>query len=315
MPTVIEVQHLIKKYNKAAKNAVNDISFSVNQGEFFTLLGPNGAGKTTTISILNTTLAKTSGTLKVNGFDIDTQPSQVRQRIGVIFQNPSLDLNLTAEENIRFHAVLYGLYPFRPTFQFMPEAYRKRVENLAAILGLGNEIHNPIKTFSGGMKRKLEIIRGLMHNPTVLFLDEPTTGLDPESRKNLWNYLAEVRQKEGTTIFLTTHYLDEAENADNVCVINGGNIVAFGTPQKLKDQFVEEYLLLDSQKRPALTKELQKMKVRFTGEGPFKIQVQSSQIQKIISTIKSPLSDLKIHAPTLEEAYLEIISKKDHEES
>src|SRR5579859_5756901 len=249
MSNVITVNHLIKHYRKAKTNAVDDVSFNVEEGEFFALLGPNGAGKTTTISILNTTLAKTSGQMEVAGYNVDTQSSQVRQSIGVIFQNPSLDLNLTAEENVRFHAVLYGLYPYRPSFALMPNAYKRKVKELAEVLGISGQIYQPIKTFSGGMKRKLEIIRGLIHNPKVLFLDEPTTGLDPESRKNLWTYLMEVRKQKCTTIFLTTHYLDEAEDADHVCIINGGQIVSLTTPQKLKDEFVQEYIVIDGENR------------------------------------------------------------------
>src|SRR5512146_2637666 len=189
MPAVIEVRHLVKRYKQSSKNAVDDISFEVGQGQFFALLGPNGAGKTTTISILTTTLIPTSGQALIAGFDVTTQASQVRQQVGIIFQNPSLDLNLTAEENVRFHAILYGLYPFRPTFSLMPRAYREQVGALAAVLGIEREIFKPIKTFSGGMKRKLEIIRSLIHRPRVLFLDEPTSGLDPASRHSLWEYL------------------------------------------------------------------------------------------------------------------------------
>lgn len=231
---IIEVVKLIKRYKKAKINAVNDVSFYVEEGAFFSLLGPNGAGKTTVISILTTLLSKTSGEITINNFDVEKNPAKVRQIIGVIFQNPSLDLNLTAEENIRFHANLYGLYTYRPTFDLMPRAYKKQVLDLAKILGIKKAIFDPVKTLSGGMKRKLEIIRSLMHKPKVLFLDEPTTGLDPISRKNLWQYLKEIRKKTKTTIFLTTHYLEEAEGSDYVCIINNGKIVAKGTPNELK---------------------------------------------------------------------------------
>lgn len=232
---IIQVKNLVKHYKKAEKNAVDGVSFSVKEGEFFALLGPNGAGKTTTISILTTMLNKTSGSVKIAGFDIDKQDSSVRNNIGIIFQNPSLDVNLTAEENIRFHAILYGLFPFRPTYGLMPKAYRDRVMELATILGIEDSIFNQIKTFSGGMKRKLEIVRSLMHKPRILFLDEPTSGLDPLSRATLWEYLKEVRKKEKTTIFLTTHYLEEAEDADRVCIIDHGQVVALGSPKKLRN--------------------------------------------------------------------------------
>jgi len=309
MADVIQVEHLIKKYKTGQKNAVNDISFSVKAGEFFTLLGPNGAGKTTTISILNTTLSKTSGTLKVAGFDVDTQSADVRQSIGVIFQNQSLDLNLTAEENIRFHAVLYGLYPFRPTYGLMPDSYKKRVQELAQILDIQEKIFDQIKTFSGGMKRKLEIIRGLIHNPKVLFLDEPTTGLDPLSRQNLWEYLSEVRKELKTTIFLTTHYLEEAENADRVCIINHGQIVSLGSPEDLKKEFVEEYIVMDSLHRAQLMKELKSHHLRFEGEGPFTVHLDKKTVQQVIQFIKVNLTVVKVHSPSLEEAYVEVIKE------
>ncbi len=234
MATIISVKNLVKRYRKADKNAVDGVSFEVEEGEFFSLLGPNGAGKTTTISILTTILSKTSGEVKIAGFDTDKQSSEVRKRVGIIFQNPSLDLNLTAEENIRFHAILYGVYPYKPTFSLMPEAYQKQVLELAKVLGIEDEIFKPVKTFSGGMKRKLEIVRSLMHKPKVLFLDEPTVGLDPLSRKNLWDYLQDVKKKTKMTIFLTTHYLEEAEDCDRVCIINHGKIVALGTPTQIK---------------------------------------------------------------------------------
>ena len=187
---------MVKKYKGSKEAAVNDVSFYVEKGSFFLLLGPNGAGKTTAISIITTLLSKTSGDVFIYGFDVEKESSKVRQNIGVIFQNPSLDLNLTAEENIRFHANLYNLYPYKPSFTLMDKKYQKEVLRLAKILDIEKAIFNPVKTLSGGMKRKLEILRSLMHNPKVLFLDEPTTGLDPVSRKNLWQYLKDIRKKK-----------------------------------------------------------------------------------------------------------------------
>src|SRR5262249_34007645 len=150
----------------------------------------------------------------------------VRNNVGIIFQNPSLDLNLSAEENVRFHAMLYGLFPFRPSFKLMPAAYQQRVHELATILGIDDDLFTPVKKFSGGMKRKLEVLRSLLHNPKVLFLDEPTTGLDAASRRSLWEYLRKVREEHRITIFLTTHYLEEAEQADDICILNKGRIVS-----------------------------------------------------------------------------------------
>ncbi len=315
MKRIIEVKNLVKRYKKAKKNAVDDISFSVSEGDFFSFLGPNGAGKTTTVSILTTTLTKTAGTVTIAGYDLDRQQSAVRQSIGVIFQNPSLDKNLTAEENIRFHAVLYGLYPYRPFFSMMPKEYQKKVHELAEVLDIKKELFQAIKTFSGGMKRKLEIVRSLIHHPRVLFLDEPTSGLDPLSRRNLWEYLQQVREKEKTTIFLTTHYLDEAEGADTVCVLKEGKIVSYGTPQQIKKALIDEYLLADSENKKELREELRKLKLPFSEDGHFKITLKKKSAQEIVQSINTPLSFLRIHTPTLEEAYLEIMTKGKENEN
>lgn len=310
MPRVIEVKNLVKRYRKADTNAVDNVSFSVDAGEFFALLGPNGAGKTTTISVLTTTLAKTSGTVTIAGFDVDRAASSVRKNIGVIFQQPSLDLNLTAEENVRLHATLYGLYPFRPTYAFMPESYQKLVRELAEVLGISDALFDPIKTFSGGMRRKLEIIRSLMHRPRILFLDEPTTGLDPLSRKNLWEYLQQVRVRERTTMFLTTHYLEEAEDADRICIIDHGKIISIGTPAETKKGLIEEYVLMDAKDRKALRSELTHLDVAFTVSDLFRISLNGKSAYQIIKAIHTPLTVLRIHNPTLEEAYLEMIGKE-----
>lgn len=305
---VIVVENLVKRYNKAEKNSVDDISFYVEEGSFFSLLGPNGAGKTTTISILTTILSKTSGELTIGGIDVERQAAQVRQQIGVIFQNPSLDLNLTAEENIRFHASLYNLYPYKPSYGLMAPGYKKKVQELAAVVGLEQDMDKQVKSLSGGMKRKLEIIRSLMHQPKVLFLDEPTTGLDPISRSNLWTYLQDIRKKQEITIFLTTHYLEEAEGSDYVCIIDHGKITAKGTPKEIKDTLIKRYVVVDAKYRTALKKELRQLKVGSTGDGPFYITLQNQTGQELLQKIKTPLSYLDIHNPTLEEAYVEIIT-------
>jgi ABC-2 type transport system ATP-binding protein len=307
---IITVENLTKRYQKANTNAVDGISFSVAPGEFFCLLGPNGAGKTTTISILTTTLSPTAGRAIIAGYDVVRQANLVRQSIGIIFQNPSLDANLTAEENVRFHAVLYGLYPFRPAFSMMPRTYRDRVNDLAKILGIEKDIFRPIKTFSQGMKRKLEIIRSLIHRPGILFLDEPTLGLDPISRRNLWEYIRSIRAESGTTIFLTTHYLEETEAADNICIINKGKIVSYGSPAQVKADLTQEYILLDSADRDALRSELQRLGASF-GETPvFKVDLNGRTAQSIIRAIETPLTLLQTHSPTMEDAYLEILGRE-----
>jgi ABC-2 type transport system ATP-binding protein len=234
--TAIEIRDLVKRYRGTPVNAVDGISFEVAQGQLFCLLGPNGAGKTTTVSMLTTALSPTSGHVLMAGHDLVTEQAAVRRAIGVVFQQPSLDLNLTAEENIRVHAVLYGLCPWRPLYRLMPASYRHQVQELGAVLGIGEVLRRPARTLSGGMRRRLEIMRALMHQPRVLFLDEPTTGLDPESRRGLWDYLGQIRAQRSTTILLTTHYLEEAEAADAICVMVHGRIIERGTPAELKER-------------------------------------------------------------------------------
>jgi ABC-2 type transport system ATP-binding protein len=308
---IIEVKNLIKKYQKNDKNSVDDISFDVEKGEFFAFLGPNGAGKTTTISILTTTLNKTSGNIKIAGFDIEKESKEVRKQIGIIFQNPSLDLNLTAEENIRLHSSLYGLYTFKPMFKMMDKTYQERVNMLAEIVGLKEDLFKNVKTFSGGMKRKLEIVRSLIHRPKVLFLDEPSTGLDPVSRNDLWKYLQTVRKEDGTTIFLTTHYLEEAEEADKVCIINHGKVISNGSVQELKGNLIDEIMVINSDNHLKLKDELIHNSIKFNinDKNDFVIHLNENTYnpQTIIKKIDSELTKLEIIKPTLEQAYINLI--------
>ena len=306
---VITVENLTKRYKGADKPAVDNISFSVGEGEFFAFLGPNGAGKTTTISILTTTLSKTSGELHIAGFDVDKEAHQVREHIGIIFQQPSLDPNLSAEENIRFHACLYGIYGYRPSFKMMPASYRKKVLELADVVGLQDVLGKAVKKLSGGMQRKLEIIRSLIHTPKVLFLDEPTQGLDAVSRRGLWDYINAVRREYGTTVFLTTHYIDEAENTDTVCVINHGNIVSFSTPDEMKQKLLRQELILDASDRDALKAELTNLDLHYKVNGQIIVPLEGNTAQELITKIKTPLSILKIHDPSLEDAYVELLNK------
>jgi ABC-2 type transport system ATP-binding protein len=311
MQPIIKVENLVKRYKKAERNAVDGISFQVMPGELFALLGPNGAGKTTTISILTTTLAATSGKIRIAGFNPDTDAGAVRQHLGIIFQNPSLDGNLTGEENIRFHAILYGSYPFRPSYSWMPKAYKQQVDTLASVLGLQEDIFKPIRTYSGGMRRKLEIIRSLMHHPKVLFLDEPTSGLDPQSRRALWQYLKQVREDSGTTFCLTTHYLEEAEQVDRVCIINRGQVVAYGTPLEVKANLIDEYLLIDAPDRARLRSELQARGIKFVETPLFKIGLNGTSTHELLKAIETPLTMVQTHLPTLEDAYLAIVGPDD----
>ena len=306
---VISVSNLTKRYRGADKAAVDDISFSVGEGEFFAFLGPNGAGKTTTISILTTTLSKTSGDLYIAGFDADKEARKVREQIGIIFQQPSLDPNLSAEENIRFHACLYGMYGYRPGFKMMPAPYRKKVLELAELVDLSDALGKPVRKLSGGMQRKLEIIRSLIHTPRVLFLDEPTQGLDAVSRRGLWDYINTVRSRYGTTVFLTTHYIDEAENTDTVCVINHGKIVSLGAPDKMKQNLLRQELIIDADDIETLKTELSDLRLKFRVNGQIAVPFQGHTAQELIAKIRTPLSVLKIHEPSLEDAYVELLNK------
>jgi ABC-2 type transport system ATP-binding protein len=308
MDPIVVVDGLVKRYKSADRNAVDGVSFRVERGELFALLGPNGAGKTTAISVLTTTLAPSGGTVTIAGHDLAQDAAAVRRSVGIVFQQPSLDLNLTAEENVRLHAILYGLYPFRPSYSLMPSGYKEQIRELAGVLGIQDELFKPIKTFSGGMRRKLEIVRSLIHHPQVLFLDEPTVGLDPASRRSLWEYLRQVRKETDTTIFLTTHYLEEAEEADTICIINRGKVVSLGTPAQVKAELVEAYLLLDAADRAALRAELTRKSIPFAETPLFKVPVGNGRsAQATIKAIDTPLTLLQTRTPTLEDAYLSIV--------
>jgi ABC-2 type transport system ATP-binding protein len=222
--SIITTKNLTKKYGKFT--AVDDISFDVGEGEIFAFLGPNGAGKSTTIKMLTTILDPTKGEISLNGHDPSKDKDEVRKSFGIVFQDPSLDDELTCYENMYFHAVLYKI---------PKEEIEKRIEEMLKFVELWDRRDNLVKTFSGGMKRRLEIARGLLHHPRILFLDEPTIGLDPQTRNHMWNYLKGVNSSEGMTIFFTTHYMEEAEKiAQRISVIDHGKIVATGTSDELK---------------------------------------------------------------------------------
>jgi ABC-2 type transport system ATP-binding protein len=307
--TAIEVRHLVKRYRRAAGNAVDDISFDVPDGQLFCLLGPNGAGKTTTVSILTTTLTPTSGRVRIADRDLDAEQSMIRREVGIVFQQPSLDLNLTAEENIRLHAVLYGLYPWRPLHRMMPRSYRQQVQDLAGILGLADILSQRARALSGGTRRKLEIVRALMHQPRVLFLDEPTAGLDPESRRSLWAYLRQTRSRYGITVFLTTHYLEEAEAAETVCVLANGRVIELGSPDEVKARHTRPELLLDAQDRDLLRRELAAIGLEASGTGPLRVPLGGRSAQSILHAVESELTQFRIVEPTLEDAYLLLLER------
>ena len=220
----IEIKNLVKEFDGI--KAVDDISLEIEYGEIFALLGPNGAGKTTTISILATLLKPTSGKARVNGYDVVKQAAKVRHSIGIVFQDPSLDDRLTARENLEIHGRLYHM---------KRDERKKRIKEVLKMVELEGRANSLVKIFSGGMRRRLEIARGLMHKPRILFLDEPTLGLDPQTRRHIWDYIEKLR-REGVTVLLTTHYMEEADHlADRIAIIDKGKVVALGSPSELKD--------------------------------------------------------------------------------
>jgi ABC-2 type transport system ATP-binding protein len=229
---VILVENLVKTYGEL--RAVDDVSFHVRRGEIFAFLGPNGAGKTTTIKVLTTLLRPTSGKVLIDGLDPVTRQNDVRKRFGIVFQDPSLDDELTAWENLDLHGALYGV----------PKKLRgERSEMLLKLFELIDRRNDPVKQFSGGMRRRLEIARALLHTPSIIFLDEPTLGLDPQTRNHMWQYLQELNAKNGTTVFFTTHYMEEAERvAQRIAVIDRGTIIASGSADELKAQTKTENL-------------------------------------------------------------------------
>src|SRR5581483_4140075 len=226
MENIIEVKNLTRKFGDFT--AVKDISFSVKKGEIFAFLGPNGAGKSTTIKMLTTLLNPSSGKIELNGHDPVSQSAEVRKSFGIVFQDPSLDDELTAWENMEFHGVLYGVEK---------KLRRERIEQLMKLVELWDRKDSLVKEYSGGMKRRLEIARGLLHHPKVIFLDEPTLGLDPQTRNHMWTYLQELNKSEGITVFFSTHYMEEAARiAQRIAIVDHGHIVAMGTAPELMKQ-------------------------------------------------------------------------------
>ncbi|WP_055046433.1 ABC transporter ATP-binding protein [Devosia sp. A16] len=239
-PPAVEVRDLVKRYK--AVEAVRGIDLTVHRGETFGFLGPNGAGKSTTIKILCTLVEATSGEARVAGYDVATDRDAVRRNIGLVFQEPTLDGYLTAEQNLHFHGELYGVD--RSTAKL-------RQREVLEMVGLWERRGDLVQTFSGGMRRRLEIARGLLHSPRVLFLDEPTIGLDPQTRASIWQYIRELRAREDITVFVTTHYMDEAENCDRIAIISEGRIVALDTPTALKAAIGKDRVQIITADNPA----------------------------------------------------------------
>ena len=233
MENIIEIDNLYKSYGEV--KAVQGISFRVKKGELFAFLGLNGAGKSTTISIMCGQLQKDGGRVEINGKNLDESPSEIKRELGVVFQNSVMDKPLSVVQNLKTRAALYGI---------CGEAFDKRLAELTAIFELGDILNRPIGKLSGGQKRRVDVARALLHKPSILILDEPTTGLDPQTRKAVWHIIEDLRKNENMTVFLTTHYMEEAADADYVVILDGGKVAAEGTPLELKNQFTEDYILL-----------------------------------------------------------------------
>lgn len=310
--SIINLKNLNKKFGDLV--AVNDVSFEINEGEIFGFLGPNGAGKTTTLSMLSTLLSPTSGDAFVNGFNIKTQRDKVRKSIGMVFQDPTLDDELTAYENLDFHGRLYNV---------PKEIRNKKIIELLNLVELENRKDSLVKTFSGGMKRRLEIARGLLHEPRVLFLDEPTLGLDPQTRNSLWNYIKKLNQDKKITIILTTHYMDEADKlCDRIAIIDQGKIIALDNSNNLKNKIGGDVITIETSDKEKLVKILKKYRwcesVKIH-DGCVTISVRDAgkkipELVKNIEKNKIKIDSIMIHKPSLEDVFLYFTGKTIREE-
>jgi ABC-2 type transport system ATP-binding protein len=293
----IEVEHLMRRYGDFT--AVDDVSFSVDAGELFGFLGPNGAGKTTTISILCTLRKPSGGVARVAGYDVATQRNGVRANIGLVFQEITLDDYLTAAENLRFHAVMYGM-PGR--------TIDERMLPLLEMVGLMDRKDQLVGQFSGGMKRRLEIARGLLHSPRVLFLDEPTIGLDPQTRLHIWDYVDELRRREQTTMFLTTHYMDEAERCDRIAIIDSGRIIAIDTPNALKASVGADTVTLttadDDLAENQISQRLHVPVERDADHLVVRIADGEGFVPKIFAAIDVPVRSVNVRRPSLDDVFI-----------
>ncbi len=305
MTSAIHIEHLTRRFGDLV--AVDDISFDIGQGEIFGLLGPNGAGKTTTLSMLATMLEPSSGSATVNGIDIMGDAAGVRRSIGIVFQDQSLDEELTAWENMDFHGRLYRI---------PAEVRNQRIDELLRLVELSDRKDDIVKTFSGGMRRRLEIARGLLHHPAVLFLDEPTLGLDPQTRNHLWTYIATLAKEKGITIVITTHYMEEADRLCNrIAIIDHGKIIAMDTPERLKERIGGEVVTITSPDPDRVISILSRAGLKADRSGEqvtVSLENAEQQISGLIvrlSENKVPVTAIAIHKPTLEDVFLSFTGK------
>ncbi len=308
MSAIIEIDDLWKRYGDV--EAVKGVSFSVQPGEVFGFLGPNGAGKTTTIRILATLLRPTSGRVMLAGHDVVREPTAVRRSIGIVFQDPSLDNRLSAELNLRFHAMLYG----------MPaERISQRIDDVLEMVELADRKRALVMTFSGGMKRRLEIARGLLHAPRVLFLDEPTVGLDLQTRNRIWDYVLDLRRLAGVTVFMTTHYIEESERCDRIAIIDHGRIVALDTPEALKQRVGGDVITIRSPDAAGLARQI---KQQFGGDpraadGLVVLDRPGGAefVPQVVEAFPGLVASVAVQRPTLDDVFLKLTGRAIREES
>jgi len=306
MNSIIQVKNFTKKYGDFT--AVNDISFDVEEGTIFAFLGPNGAGKSTTINTLCTIFEKTSGTLIIDGKDVTAQKSEVRSTIGVVFQDSTLDAKMTIDENLKMHCVFYNI---------PKKEVEERIQFVLNLVDLLAERKKLVGALSGGMKRRVEIARGLIHYPKVLFLDEPTTGLDPQTRAHIWEYIVKLQKERNITIFLTTHYMEEAEICNKIAIMDGGVIVAHDTPYALKKEYTKDKAYITTEKGPELEQLLAQYELKFIKkDGYYKVDAENiNPLLQVLSLQKEVITDIEIKKGTFNDVFLEITGKKIREEA
>jgi len=303
---IISCKELTKRYDGKTL-AVDKLGLEIEEGEVFGLLGPNGAGKTTTISMLCTLIHSTSGTASVAGFDIKKQPSLVRKNIGIVFQEPSVDDLLTGRENLDLHGMLYGMEE---------GARKKRIEEMLELVGLTDRANDLVREYSGGMRRRLEIARGLMHSPKVLFLDEPTLGLDPQSRTHIWDYIRTLAKEHGTTMVLTTHYMEEADLLCNrIGIIDLGKIIALGTPRELKSKIGEDIVRLKGTVDAERLRKLKFVKKVAQEDGITTVALVDapSNLQALLKEV-GKVESVEVREVTLNDVFLHYTGKEIHKE-
>src|SRR2546430_9047015 len=304
---VIEAKGLVKKYGE--REAVRGIGLQVAPGEIFGFLGPNGAGKSTTISMLCTLLSPTAGTARVAGIDVVHDPARVRQKIGLVFQDPSLDDQLTGRENLEFHAFIYSV---------PAEVRRARIDQMLELLQLTDRASSQVRTYSGGMKRRLEIARGMLHEPQILFLDEPTLGLDPQTRQSIWTHLNQLRDSKGITIFMTTHYMDAAEFCARIAIIDQGKIVALGTPDELKAMVGGDVVTITSTAPGAAAKEIEDMLgvTPIRDDGSLRMEVPDAKVfvPRLVRELSAPVDTVTLRRPSLDDVFLKLTGRAIRDE-